>query len=109
MYSLPVPAYHWKNLSIDFVTKLLVSTNWKGKSFDLILVIVDQLTKTVYHKPIKLTIDTPGLTKVIINVVVRHHGLFDSIVSDQGSVFTLMFWSLLCYFLGIKPKLYTAF
>ncbi len=36
-------------------------------------------------------------------------GLPDSIVSDWGSIFTLKFWSSLCYFLGIKRRFSTAF
>ena len=63
----------------------------------------------VYYKPIKVTINTPGLAKIIINVVVRHHGLPDSIVTDWGSLFTSKFWLLLCYFLDIKQRLSTAF
>ena len=63
----------------------------------------------VYYKPVKVTIDAPGLAKVIIDVVVRHHGLPDSIVTDRGSLFTSKFWSSLCYFLGIKRRLSTAF
>ena len=63
----------------------------------------------VHYKPIKVTINAPGLAKVIINVVVRHHGLLDLIVTDGESLFTSKFWSLLCYFLGIKQKLSTAF
>ncbi len=63
----------------------------------------------VHYKAVKVTIDTPGLAEVIIDEVVRHHGLPDSIVSDRGSVFTLKFWSSLCYFLGIKRRLSTAF
>ena len=63
----------------------------------------------VHYKPVKVTIDIPGLEEVIINVVVRHHSLPDSIVTDQGSLFTSKFWSLLCYFLGIKQRLFTAF
>ena len=63
----------------------------------------------VYYKPVKITLDEPGLAEVIIDVVVHHHRLPDSIVTDQGSLFTLKFWSLLCYFLGIKWRLFTAF
>ena len=63
----------------------------------------------VYYKPIKVITNAPDLAEVIINVVVRHHGLLDSIVTDRGSLFTSKFWSLLCYFLGIKQKLLTAF
>ena len=63
----------------------------------------------VHYKPVKITIDAPGLAEVIIDVVVRHHGLLDSIITDRGSLFTSKFWSSLCYFLGIKRRLSTAF
>ncbi len=92
-----------------FVTSLPISAEWKGDSYDLILVIVDWLTKTVYYEPVKVTINAPDLAKVIINMVVHHHGVLESIVTDWGSLFTSKFWSSLCYFLGIKKKLSTAF
>lgn len=70
---------------------------------------MDQLTKMVYYKPVKITINAPRLVEVIINVVVRHHGLSDLIVTDRGLLFTSKFWLSLCYFLEIKQKLSTAF
>ncbi len=94
---------------MDFVTRLLIFTNWKGDIYDSILVIVDWLTKMVHYELVKVTINTLGLTEVILDVVIRYHGLPDSIVSDRGSVFTSKFWSSLCYFLGIKQRLSTAF
>ena len=63
----------------------------------------------VHYKPVKITIDAPSLAEVIIDVVIRHHGLPDSIVTDKGSLFNLRFWSSLFYFLGIKRRLFTAF
>ena len=109
LQSLSVPTHQWKDLSIDFVTGLLLSADWKGDSYDSILVIVDRLTKMVHYELVKVTIDAPGLAEVIIDVVVRHHGLPDSIISDRGAIFTSKFWSSLCYFLGIKRRLSTAF
>ena len=67
---------------MDFVTGLPISTNWKRDSYDSILVIVDRLTKMVHYEPVKITIDAPGLAEIIIDVVVHHHGLPDSIVTD---------------------------
>ena len=106
---LPVPTHQWKDLFMDFVTGLPLSADWKGDSYNSILVIVNRLTKMVHYEPVKVTIDAPGLAEVIIDVVVRHHGLPDSIVTDRGSLFTSKFWSLLCYFLGVKWRLSTAF
>ena len=107
--SLLIPIHRWKDLSIDFVTGLLISTNWKRDSYDSILVIVDRLTKMVYYKPVKITIDAPGFAEIIINIVVRHHGLSNSILTDKGSLFTSKFWSSLCYFFKIKRRLSTSF
>ena len=99
---LPVPTHCWKDLSMDFVTGLLILRDKKGDSYDSIFVIVDWLTKMVYYKPVEITINAPGLAEVIINVVVRHHSLPDLIITNRGSFFTSKFWLSLCYFLGIK-------
>ena len=63
----------------------------------------------VYYELVKITIDAPGLAEIIIDVLVRHHGLPDSIVMGKGSFFTSKFWSSLYYFLGIKKRLSTTF
>ena len=94
---------------MDFMTGLSISTNWKGDSYDSILVIVDRLIQMVHYKPVKITINAPDLAEVIINMLVCHHGLPDSILTDKGSLFTLKFWLLLCYFLGIKRWLSNTF
>ena len=63
----------------------------------------------VHYEPMQTTITTPALAEVILNILIRHHGLPDSIINDCGSVFTFKFWSSLCYFLSIKRRLFTAF
>ena len=70
LQSLPIPTHRWKDLSMDFVTGLSISTDWKGDSYNSILVIVDRLTKMVHYEPVKVTIDAPGLAEVILDVVV---------------------------------------
>ncbi len=79
---MPVPTHWWKNLSINFVTGLPISADWKSDSYDSILIIVDQLTKMVYYVLVKVTIDTPSLAKMIIDMVVCHHADLESIVTD---------------------------
>ena len=61
---------------------LPVLTGWKNESYDLILVIIDRLTKMVYYKSVKIIINVPGLTKVIIDVMVQYYSLLDSITTD---------------------------
>ena len=94
---------------MDFMTGLPLTSDWKGDSYDSILVIVDRLTKMVHYELVKVTINAPELTDVIIDMVVWHHGLPNSIVTNRGSVFTSKFWSSLCYFFEVKRRLSTAF
>ena len=63
----------------------------------------------MHYKLVNVTIDAPRLAKVILNVVVWHHAQADSIVTNKGSVYTSKFWSSLCYFLGVKQRLFIAF
>ncbi len=46
---------------MDFVMTFLILSDWKGDSYVSILVIVDQLTKMIYYKPVKVKINAPGL------------------------------------------------
>ena len=94
---------------MDFVTGLPISINWKRDRYNSILVIIDWLTKVVHYKPIKITINAPGLVKVIIDVLLRHHGLLDSNVINKSTFFILKFCSSLCYFLSIKRWLSIIF
>ena len=109
LQSLSIPTHWWKNLCMDFVTGLPLFSDWKGNNYNSILVIVNWLTKMVYYKLVKVIINAPGLAKVIIDMVIRHHDLPDSIVTNRGSVFISKFWLLLCYFFGVKRRLSTAF
>ena len=94
---------------MDFITELSISTDWKGESYDSILVIINQLTKMVYYELVKATINALRLAEVILDVVVQYYSLSNSTVNDQGSLFTSKFWSSHFYFLKIKRGLSKAF
>lgn len=68
--SMPILTSCSKNLLINFVTSLPMFTNWKGKTYNLIQVIIDQLTKIIYHKLVKVSINACRLDKVIFNIIV---------------------------------------
>lgn len=76
---------------MDFVMSLPLLVEWKGNSYNAILVMVNYLIKIVYYRPIKTIIDIAGLAEVVINIVVRCHSLPKSIIIDQGSLFTSKF------------------
>ena len=94
---------------MDFVTGLPISTNWKGENYESILVIVGRLTKKIHYKLVKVIINVPRLAEIIIDLVVCHHCLPDSIITDKSFLFTSKFWLLLYYFFSMKQKLATTF
>ena len=67
-----------------FVTGLHISANKKSNSYNSILVIVNRVIKIVLYEPVKVRIIVPGLTKVIINVVVCYHRVSKLIVIHRG-------------------------
>ena len=69
-------------------------TNFDGlekNNYDSILIIIDRLTKMVYYKPVKITINTSDLAEIIINIMVRYYGFLDLIVTNQRLLFTSKF------------------
>ena len=64
---------------MNFVIGFLISADWKGNNYNLILVIIDQLIKMIHYELLKVTINTPSLAKMIINIVVCHHKVLELI------------------------------
>lgn len=56
---------------MDFITNFPILIEWKKVSYDTILIIVNHLTKIIYYKLVKITMNVAGLSKVIINMVVK--------------------------------------
>ena len=94
---------------MHFITNLPISINSKGNNYNFIPVIIDWLIKMIQQMPVKITINIPKLAKVIINIRVWHYNLNNFIVINKDLVFTLKFWLLLCYFLGITQQLAATF
>lgn len=88
---------------------LPLSANEKSNSYDLILLNVNWMTKILYCKLVIVTIDTPKLAKVIINLVIQYYSLPNSIISDCRAIFTIKFWFSYFYFLDIKKILSIIF
>jgi transposase InsO family protein len=93
---------------MDFITGLPISQR-NGVAYDAILVIVDCYTKIARYIPTQKSATASDLADMFIHKVVRFFGLPDGIVSDRGSLFTLQFWSDICFIAKIKRRLSTAF
>ena len=79
------------------------------QEYNLILVIVDRLTKMVYFIPTIEKTLAEGLARLFRDNVWKLHGLPKSIISDRGPQFTAGLMRELNKMLGIKSKISTVF
>ena len=80
-----------------------------AQGYDLILVVVDRLTKIVHFIPTMEKTSVEGLARLFRNNVWKLHGLPESIISDRGPQFVAGIMWELNRMLGIESKLLTAF
>lgn len=103
-HPLPVATDRWSAINIDFLTGLPVSGG-----FDAILVVIDRLTKMGHfiraHKS-----DTANQTAdLLVDHVIKHHGVPTTIVSDQDIVLTSKYWQRFCFRLNIQTEFTTSY
>jgi len=99
-----IPEKPWTHILADFITKLLLA-----QGYDLMLVVVDRLTKMVHFIPTTKKTSAEGLARLFKDNVWKLHGLPESIISDRGPQFVAgLIWEL-NEMLGIKSKLSMAF
>ena len=105
---LPIPTGPQKDWTLDFITDLPLSV-CQGQVFDSILVVIDRYTKFSLYILSRKDWDAENLANALVEKIFTKYGKPFSFVSDLGSLFTLNFWSALCYYLGICLGYSTAF
>ena len=84
---LPCPPRPWASISMDLIIDLpLVNGS------DSVLVVVDRFTKMAHFTPCSKIISGEGMAHLLLNNVVRLHGLPDDVISDRGPQFVSHFW-----------------
>ncbi|TYK19744.1 pol protein [Cucumis melo var. makuwa] len=96
---LSVPEWKWKNVSMDFITRLPRTL----RGFTVIWVVVDRLTKSAHFVPGKSTYTAIKWAQLYMSEIVRLHGVPVSIVSDRDARFTSKFWK------GLQIAMGTSF
>jgi hypothetical protein len=79
---LPIPERSWQHISINFITHLPLSNR-----FDVVLVIVDRLTKMRYYVPCYMTDNAEDVSHIFIREIYRLHSAPVSVVSDRDICF----------------------
>ncbi|GMF40679.1 unnamed protein product [Phytophthora fragariaefolia] len=102
---LNIPKGRWTDISMDFVVSLPVSTNGNN----VIMVIVDRLTKRAKFIAMKTIDTTTDIADVFMKNYVKDHALPKTMVSDRDTKFTSKLWQSIVKVLGTQHNLSSAF
>ena len=80
---LPIPTTPWTDVSLDFVEGLP-----KSMGYEVILVIVDRLTKYAHFIPVSHPYNAAKIASLYMQHVFKLHGMPTSLVSDKDATFT---------------------
>ncbi|GKB72377.1 ty3-gypsy retrotransposon protein [Tanacetum coccineum] len=94
---LPTPSTVWEDVSMDFITVLL-----DLRGITVILVVVDCLTKYAHFGTLPTSFNAHKVAEVFLEIVVKHHGIPRTIVSDHDPIFVSTFWTQLFHFNGTQ-------
>lgn len=100
---LPVPTKPWNDITMDFIEGLPLSDG-----MNVILVVVDRLTKYAHFIPLRHPYTAASVSKLFLDQVVKLHGVPETIVSDRDPIFTSNFWRALIQAVGPKLNYSTA-
>jgi len=99
-----IPEKPWMHILANFITKLPLA-----QGYDLILVVVNRLTKMVHFIPTTEKMLAEGLARLFRDNMWKLHSLPKSIISDKGPQFVAGLIRELNEMLGIKSKLLMVF
>jgi hypothetical protein len=87
----------------------VLTSKLDSQKSDLILVIIDRLTKMVIFIPTVSTLNAKDLTKLYVLHIFLKHSIPSDIVSNHGSLFTSNFITSLGQLLDMKLNFSTAY
>ena len=73
-----------------------------GVKYDSILVVVDKLTKYIYLILCSEEFTVKQTVCVVLDRVIRYHGILENIMSDRDKIFKNNFWKTLMAEIGTK-------
>ncbi|KAL4271478.1 hypothetical protein GQ457_13G013980 [Hibiscus cannabinus] len=101
---LPIPSQVFEDISLDFIVGLPKSN---GK--DVILVVVDRFTKYGHFFALPNHFDSAYVARILVQGVVKLHGIPRTIVSDRDRIFVSDMWTEMARLQGTELCLSSAY
>jgi len=101
---LPVLVRPWEDLSLDFITGL---PPYQGKT--IILVVVDRFSEGIHLGLLPSAHTAHMVASLFVDIIVKLHGIPQSLVSDRDLLFISHFWQDLFQLSGTKLRMSSAY
>jgi hypothetical protein len=88
---LSISEWKWDDISMNFIVGLPMTTH----KFDLIWMIIHQLSKFTHFIPVNTNYKVQKYVEIYITRVLCLHGVLKTIISDRASQFVARFWEQL--------------
>jgi transposase InsO family protein len=102
---LPIPEKPWRVISIDFVGPLPMTKDY----FNYVLVVVDKFSKMAHFIPTTSNVTAQRTARLLIDNVVRLHGIPEAIISDRGTQFVARLFQEVWAALGTELRMSTSY
>ncbi len=103
--SIDTPSAPWEVICMDFIGPLPRT----ARGHDLVMVVVDKLTRWVYYLPTRQTASAQDTFALLDRFVLANHDTPRQIISDRDTRFTSRFWEDLWDSMRTQLKRSTAF
>jgi hypothetical protein len=103
---LDIPQDRWKQVGIDYITKLPTTPSGNNA----IVIIINHLKKQAHFIPTtEEDLSAEVFAQLVLKKSVRLHGMPTKIVSNRDPRFVSTFWRQLMHILGTKLGMFTAY
>jgi len=99
-----IPDYPWQIMSLDEKSGLPLTKS----GHDAVWVFADKLSRRAHFAAVKHKLTSPQIAKLFMDIVFKHHGIPEVIISDRDSLFTAAFWDTLWKLVGTNLNMSTT-
>lgn len=101
---IPIPDLIWEEVSMDFISGLP-----KSHGFEVIMVVVDRLSKYAHFLPLRHPFNSKSVAEIFIIEVVKLLGFPKSIISDRDPLFLGKFWKEMFRLQGTSLRMSSSY
>ena len=95
----------WQVITINFVIDLSLSIQISvDLTYDIIIIVTDKFIKYVKFISTRTDISTETLVHILVDWVIKCHGMSEGIIIDKDKLLKFKFWETLTKILRIEKK-----